>query len=149
MSARPEKGRALGLLRYRCVPKAGALQETHVALALVRPRDRMRRHKNASHLVALRFRRSKLTRSEHKPASRSSRRRVEFAYLTFGYRISCTFKGYKHRRRCSAMLPATLTMTPIDPLRLASRRKTHRAAQTATFELVSCATHNLILPSCL
>lgn len=53
-------------LNYPYAPKADALQQTHVALASVRPRDRTRRRRNAFQSVAPRFRRSKLTRSEHK-----------------------------------------------------------------------------------
>lgn len=43
------------------------------------------------------------------------------------------------------MLPATLTMAPIHPLRLTRRNKADSAAQAATFKLIGCATHNLIL----
>ena len=45
------------------------------------------------------------------------------------------------------MLAATLTMAPIHSFRLTSRNKTDRAAQATTFELLGCATHNLILSS--
>jgi hypothetical protein len=82
-----------------------------------------------------------------KPAPCSSRRRVEFGYFTLGYRISHTFKGDKHRSGRAAMLAATLTMAPVDALWLTSRHKTDCTTQTTSFELVGCATHDLILPS--
>jgi hypothetical protein len=43
------------------------------------------------------------------------------------------------------MLPATLTMAPIHPLRLTDRNEADSAAQAATFKLIDRATHNLIL----
>lgn len=43
------------------------------------------------------------------------------------------------------MLPATLTVAPIHPLRLSSRNKADSAAQAATLKLVGRATHNVIL----
>jgi len=53
-------------LNYPYAPKAGAPPEIHAVLAEVRPRDRMRRHGNAFRSAALRFRRSKSTRSGRK-----------------------------------------------------------------------------------
>jgi hypothetical protein len=43
------------------------------------------------------------------------------------------------------MLAATLTMAPIDSLRLASRNKTDRTAQAATLKSLGRAAHNLLL----
>jgi hypothetical protein len=43
------------------------------------------------------------------------------------------------------MLSTTLAMTPIYPLRLASRDKTDRPAKAATFELLDRAAHDWIL----
>ena len=51
-------------------------------------------------------------------------------------------KGDKYRSGGAAMLAATLTMAPIDALWLTSRDKTDRTAQTTTFELLGCTTHN-------
>ena len=84
-----------------------------------------------------------------KPAPGSSRRRIELRYLTLCDLISGVFECDKNRSRRATMLAATLTMAPIHPFRLASRYKPDCAAQATTFELLGCATHNLILSSWL
>src|SRR5215472_9774596 len=82
-----------------------------------------------------------------KPAAGSSRRGVELCYFAFGYRISRVFESDKDRSRCAAMLTATLAMTPINSFRLTSRQKTDRAAQAATFEFLSRASHKFDPPA--
>ena len=79
--------------------------------------------------------------STAKPASGSSRRRIELGYLTLRDRISRAFKRDKNRSGCAGMLAATLAVAPIYALRLTGCGKPDRAAQTATFELFGSATH--------
>jgi hypothetical protein len=45
------------------------------------------------------------------------------------------------------MLATALAVTPIYPLRLTSRDKTHRTAEAATFELLDRAAHDLDPPA--
>jgi hypothetical protein len=59
LGARSLLGRAFS---YPCVPKAGAPPGIRAALAEVRARARMHRHKNAFRSATPHFRRSKLTR---------------------------------------------------------------------------------------
>jgi hypothetical protein len=82
-----------------------------------------------------------------KPAAGSSRRGIELGYLAFGDRVGRTFECDKNRSRCAGVSPATLAMAPIDSLWFTGRNETNRATQTATFELLGRAAHNLILPS--
>ena len=72
-------------------------------------------------------------------------RRIELGYLTFGNGIRSAIECHEDGNGRSAMLPTTLAMTPRHPFRLAGSDEAHRAAEAATFELFSRATHNLIL----
>ena len=85
--------------------------------------------------------------SSAKSAPRSPGRGIELGYLAFGDRVGRTFECDKNRSRCAGVSPATLAMAPIDSLWFTGRNETHRATQTATFELLGRAAHNLILPS--
>src|SRR5205823_322732 len=72
-------------------------------------------------------------------------RRIELGYLTFSNRIRSAIECHEDGNGRTAMLPTTLAMTPGHPFRLAGIDEAHRAAEAATFELFSRASHNLIL----
>ena len=75
----------------------------------------------------------------------STGRRIELGYLTFDNGIRSAVECHEDRNGRTAMLPTTLAMTPRHSFRLAGSQKADRAAQAATFELFSRATHNLTL----
>src|SRR6266481_1650447 len=75
----------------------------------------------------------------------STGRRIELGYLTFGDGIRRAVECHEDGDGRTGMLPATLAMTPRHSFRLAGSQKADRAAQAATFELFSRATHNLTL----
>jgi hypothetical protein len=57
-----------------------------------------------------------------KASRRSSRRRIELGYLTFGDRILGMLKRYEDRSGCPTMLPTALAMALIHPLSTPERR---------------------------
>ena len=82
-----------------------------------------------------------------KPPPGSPRRGIELGDLAFADGIGAAFERDEDGSRRAAVLAAALTMAPIDTFRSTSRIKTDRTAQATTFELLGCATHNLILSS--
>ena len=80
-----------------------------------------------------------------KSAPRSPGRGIELAYLAFGNGISPAVEYHEDSDWRASMPSTTLAMTPIYALGLTSRDKTDRAAQTATFKLLGCVAHDLIL----
>jgi hypothetical protein len=73
-------------------------------------------------------------------AAQTAGGRIELRYLALRNDIRFALECHEDTDRCSAVPPTTLAMAPRDRFRLTARHETHRAAETASLELIGHGT---------